>query len=293
MAFRIDPLIRKNARIFLEASKSQAVTPVTDSPLMVQALDKAWADLKAKTEGTPLHEYFASDRKPVDLYKKYLAQVTVDTVPVSAKFAEVAGEGEVVVPAQTAGLHADSPANAAIAVEMTSLVHDLVAPLQAVDATNEPDERCLLILGLSLMILEQRWDQLNDAYVINVAHEIHSTYDIVLGKMSAKKHETYDPIAIARKFVCDLNAALFSVAALRDAFLAVTADSALFLIEEKRIYPKLEFAGPTSPGKLDARCYDEAFVEAQIAKLKGVEEAFTKKVTELAPLFPEADWDGE
>ena len=287
MAFRIDPLIRKNARIFLEAAKSQSVIPVTESPMMTETLEKTWADLAARTEGTPLHAYFTSpSRKPLDLYRKWLAVVGPDTEPISVRFAKFATEA------------ADAPPGAPApdgtgAAEMTALVHDLVAPLQAVDATNDPDERCILILGLSLMILEQRWDQLNDAFVINVAHEIHSTYDRVLGKMSAKKKETYDPIPIARKFVCDFAAALFSVAALREAFMSVTADSALFLIEEKRIYPKLEFVGPTSAGKLDARCYEEEFVASHIEKLRALETDFGRKLADLQPLFPEADWDGE
>ncbi|SDU20131.1 hypothetical protein SAMN05444156_2569 [Verrucomicrobium sp. GAS474] len=291
MAFRIDPLIRKNARIFLEASQSQSVIPVTDSPLMAETLEKTWADLAKSTEGTPLHGFFTTPgRRPLDLYRKWIATVDPDIVPVATRFAELPSDGTAPVDGLVSS---NAPAGDNPSARLAALVHDLVAPLQAVDATNDPDERCTIILGLSLMILEQRWDQLNDAFVINVAHEIHSTYDRVLGKMSAKKKDTYDPIVVARKFVCDLNAALFSIGALREAFMTVTAENALFLIEEKRIYPKLEFASPTSPGKLDARCYEDAFVAEQIDKLRAMEEIFGRQMTELQPLFPEADWDGE
>ena len=265
-----DQFLKKNSRFYLHAARTHALDEILGSTELIEVLEKEFAPFKAELAETPLAPWLGPDAATV--YRQW----TED-------------DSEVVTLSQRSS---DFDLNALLdeAAWTNDLVGDSVSFLQDLQRTDDPDNAGLILVGLNIKILEQKWDHLTDAFIINVAHDLRSSYDIFIDQVSTRRGKSFSSSDLSREIVFQLNTQVFIAEAFHRALLTALNGFLMFHVPNKALHPRAQFENPET-GKLREEFYQPAFLEEQLGKIDQVEKVMTGMFPKLAARFTPDLWE--
>jgi len=265
-----DQFLKKNSRFYLHAARTHALDEVLGSTALIDVLEKEYTPFKTELAETPLAPWLGPDAATV--YRQW----TED-------------DSEVVTLSQRAS---DFDLNALLdeAAWTNDLVGDSVTFLQDLQRADDPDDAGLILVGLNIKILEQKWDHLTDAFIINVAHDLRSTYDIFVDQVSTRRGKSFSSADLSREIVFRLNAQVFIAEAFHRALMTTLNGFLMFHVPNKALHPRVQFEN-LETGKLREEFYQTAFLEEQLGRMDQVEKVMNEMFPKIAARFTPDLWE--
>ena len=265
-----DQFLKKNSRFYLHAARTHALDEILGSTELIEVLEKEYTPFKAELAETPLAPWLGPDAATV--YRQW----TED-------------DSEVVTLSQRAS---DFDLNALLdeAAWTNDLVGDSVTFLQDMQRVDDPDDAGLILVGLNIKILEQKWDHLTDAFIINVAHDLRSTYDIFVDQVSTRRGKSFSSSDLSREIVFQLNTQVFIAEAFHRALLTALNGFLMFHVPNKALHPRVQFEN-LETGKLREEFYQPPFLEEQLGKMDQVEKLMNEMFPKIAARFSPDLWE--
>jgi len=265
-----DQFLKKNSRFYLHAARTHALDEILGSTELIEVLEKEYTPFKAELAETPLAPWLGPDAATV--YRQW----TED-------------DSEVVTLSQRAS---DFDLNALLdeAAWTNDLVGDSVTFLQDMQRVDDPDDAGLILVGLNIKILEQKWDHLTDAFIINVAHDLRSTYDIFVDQVSTRRGKSFSSADLSREIVFRLNAQVFIAETFHRALMTALNGFLMFHVPNKALHPRVQFEN-LETGKLREEFYQPPFLEEQLGKMDQVEKLMNEMFPKIAARFSPDLWE--
>ncbi len=270
MATSLDAFLKKNARFYLQMARTRALDFVTGTPPLLAEIEKAHARLRTSLEGTTLGS-FLDARDSATLYREWIADA--ENQP---SFSMQSTEEDLNILVNEAEATND-------------LVADSVTLLQELQGQADPDNATLVLIALNIQILELKWNNLTDAFVINVAHELRTSYELFVDKVATRRGTDFTPIEWSKSVVSEVNAAVFTAQVVYQALLKAIDSLYLFKVEDQALRPRPKFAGE-NPTQLASAYFTSDFLNGHLEKIARLQKELATAGETLSALFTIESW---